>query len=266
MQAGREQPTIYFNEHPLLHARILQRLLEYAGAGQWAYLGTVNRVWKEVYERCSSVERAGYNTQGEPVKVNAAPRMTLYSEVFASQSRLQWALATGLTLHSNTKGVQRLAGRHADIETLLLLRELGLSYTAAVFKESSASKDKAKLHWLVSEQQCPMAEKDVPEVAASKSPVIDAQPRQAEEVDADWLQEHGGAAEQSAAAAAGAQCCCCCCFSAKPVTLSQREKGEKHVCRRACEATGWCCLGCFYGIGRCCWFMCQCVAAFGQGL
>eukprot|EP00953_Heterococcus_sp_UTEX-ZZ885_P020343 11391-Heterococcus_DN1.PRE.1 len=185
MQAGVEQQTIRSNEHPLLHARILQQVLKYAGPGQWAFLGTVNKAFKEVYERCSSAERAGFNKLGEPVNVNAAPRMTLYSEVFASPSRLQWAMATGLTLHINTKGVQRLAGRCADIETLMLLRELGLSWTAAVFKGASASKDKAKLRWLVSEQQCPMAEKDIPEVIRWKPPAIDCQPRQAEEVDTD---------------------------------------------------------------------------------
>jgi hypothetical protein len=266
MQAGFG--LVCTNEHPLQQARILQQVFEYAGPGQWAYLGTVNKAFREVYKQCPSAERAGFNKLGEPVKVNACAHTTLYSEVFASLSRLQWAMATGLTLHINTKGVQRLAGRYADIETLVLLRELGMSWSAAVFKGASASRNKAKLHWLVNEQQCPMAEKDIPEVVRWKPPVIDAQPRQAEEVDIDWLQEHGGAAEQSTAhSAGGAQCCCCCCcFSAKPVTLSQREKGEKHVCRRACETTGWCCLGCFYGIGKCCWFMCQCVAALGQGL
>jgi hypothetical protein len=263
MQAGSEQRTSQPKTHPLLHARILQRLFEYAGAGGWAYLGTVSKAWTEFYESCASVERAGYNQQGESVQVNASPHMTLYSEVFASPSRLQWVVASGLTPHINTKGVQQLAGRYADIATLMLLRELGLPWTAAVFKGASASKDKAKLHWLVSEQQCPMAEKEkeLPEAVL----VIDTQPRLAEFVDttAEWLQEHGGAAEQSAAVAGGARCCCCPCLNAEPLTLSQREKGEQYVCRRACEKTGVCCLMCWYGIGKCCWCICYFLAALG---
>jgi hypothetical protein len=139
----------------LLEPSILQQVLNFLGPGHYLYASPVSKLWLECYSRvpdCRIPSRDEYHHLESKV---CSHSQTLYSAIFSSQSRLRLAHAAGLQFATpRAWRLQRLAGQHADIDTLAVAHQLGLPLSANVVHGCALSGCVSKLEWLYDEQHC----------------------------------------------------------------------------------------------------------------
>jgi hypothetical protein len=101
------------NRPPLYVVGILQRVLSYAGPGHWLFLSTVCSLWRDVYCRVSdkTLLKKGYMDCAK--QFTGTPKMTMYSAVFASPSRVRLAHESGL--QCAIPAYQYAAGKHGTV-------------------------------------------------------------------------------------------------------------------------------------------------------
>jgi hypothetical protein len=155
--AGSSAPSVS-GELLFGEANILHKVLSYAGSGHYFFFAAVASNWRDAYSRVEShleYERALF--QDEPVACSA--RMTLYSSLFASPARVQFAhKSVDCTAYS----YRYAAGKHADSITLAASHELGMPFTAATLNGAAAVGALDKLQLLTAVLHC------TPEVGVSE--------------------------------------------------------------------------------------------------
>jgi hypothetical protein len=143
--------------HPLQHTHILQRTIEYVGAGEWYFVAAVSKPWKACYEKLPDVKRVRYGITDAPDKVEYAAQHTTHAAICGSASRLRLAQSAGAAYLATTRSKRHfLTGKYANKETLLAAFTLGLPKIGNVTRGAAESGDLAKLQWLYSEQGCPL--------------------------------------------------------------------------------------------------------------
>eukprot|EP00953_Heterococcus_sp_UTEX-ZZ885_P021910 12185-Heterococcus_DN1.PRE.2 len=81
-------------------------------------------------------------------------KTTLYSAAVASPTTVRLALSSGLDIADN-KHLQQSAGLHADVQTLAVLRDLGVPLSYSVTQAVALSGRLKILQYVVDEQWCP---------------------------------------------------------------------------------------------------------------
>jgi hypothetical protein len=152
-------PTPASDVHPLHDAGLLQRIIDYVGPGNFAYLCPVSMEWAIAAMSVEEHRLRNYSRFYKSfVLYDIGPRETLFSAVFASPATLRHAHTWGrLNLAEyESDWLERLAGRYASIETLKVAQELGMSFTLCpyVVLGAAESGDIEKLRWLLDEQHC----------------------------------------------------------------------------------------------------------------
>jgi hypothetical protein len=135
---------------PLHDPSILRTIFSYVGPGHWLFLSTVSSLWRELYSALASlyIPRAGFFDND----ITCVPKMTLYSSVFASASRVR--LAHDCSLDNSTRYYLYAAGVHADIATLVTVHELGAPWSANMVCGVAFGGSVFKLEWLHTQQHC----------------------------------------------------------------------------------------------------------------
>jgi hypothetical protein len=143
--------------HPLQHTHILQRTIEYVGAGEWYLVATVSKPWKACYEKLPDVKRLRYGITDCPDKVEYTAQDTTHAAICGSASRLRLARSAGAAYLATSRSKRHfLTGKYASKETLLAAFTLGLPKIGNVVRGAAESGDLSKLQWLYSEQGCPL--------------------------------------------------------------------------------------------------------------
>jgi hypothetical protein len=139
------------SKNPLQHTGILQRVLDYVGSGHWCFVAEVSSLWRALYARVADKETQKVTDLWSTMV--CVPRMTLLSAVFASLSRVSFALAQGL--RCSAKLFQRAAGMYADIPTLRAVHQSGvLQYTDVLMEGALRCNQLAVVQFLRAEG-CP---------------------------------------------------------------------------------------------------------------
>jgi hypothetical protein len=137
--------------NPLKDAGILQHIFEFL-PGNWLFLGAVCCDWKPLYagmEDCK-VRTCSLNGRNKPAVCSAKP--TLFSAAVASPTTA--ALAGSCRIPRN-EHLQLIVGWYADIETSVVLRELGMPLSELVVKAAATAGRLDILQRWLSEPQCP---------------------------------------------------------------------------------------------------------------
>jgi hypothetical protein len=146
--------TLALSDRNTLHS-----ILSYVGPGHALYISTVSREWREVYLQVADADLAGVDAEGGEVKVTCTARMTLFSAVVASASRLQLAHACGLELGEESADCWRLhlaVGRYGETATLAKAHELGMKLGRIVSMGAARADSPHNLIWLVEERNMPL--------------------------------------------------------------------------------------------------------------
>jgi hypothetical protein len=122
---------------PLLNFGILHNVLSYVGCGHYLFAALVSTLWKDVYATLSHQQLTG---------VFCDSKLTLFSSVFASPSRVKFAEQNGLDCSS--KAYEHAAGRHADILTFAAAHELGMKYTSSAIGGAAQCNKLAEVQYL----------------------------------------------------------------------------------------------------------------------
>jgi hypothetical protein len=138
------------SKNPLQQAGIIERVLDFVGPGHWCFVAEVSSLWRGLYARVADKETQMV-TDLWSIMV-CVPRMTLLSAVFASSSRVSFALAQGLRCSAEV--FQRAAGMYADISTLRAAHQLGVQYTDVTMEGAVRCNELAVVQFLRAEG-CP---------------------------------------------------------------------------------------------------------------
>jgi hypothetical protein len=167
MASEAQKRTAAARTNPLDEAGILQRVLSCV-PGQWLFLAAVCTAWRDMYSQMAAMQmqKRFLSNMGEikTADVNCAPDTTLYSSVFGSPSRVNYAHAIGV--NCSTLRYQFAAGRHATVASLITAREVGMGYSLAVVKGVADSNTLPVMEFLHA-QGCPWNEA-VPSIAAER--------------------------------------------------------------------------------------------------
>jgi hypothetical protein len=155
--------------NPFSELGVLQRVLEYVGAGQCLFIALVSHQWKQLYEKVAdcTVKGVDDDTAAGFVEFTCTSTTTLASAAFASTQRVRLAHECGLNLKEGTFSLQFIAGKYGDKKVLALLRELQLPFTSSVVCGAAAAPtgSLAKVKWLHKEHRCELTS-DVADYAA----------------------------------------------------------------------------------------------------
>eukprot|EP00953_Heterococcus_sp_UTEX-ZZ885_P014042 7993-Heterococcus_DN1.PRE.1 len=126
----------------------------YIGPGQWQFLATVSKLCKQIYEKVEVYGLPYRDADGHWKAELCTAKSTLLTAVFASVSRVQLAVACGLTIRaiSNWR-LQRVAGKRSSLSTLPAAHKLKLPLTHHVTLGAARSGSITKLDWLYEEQR-----------------------------------------------------------------------------------------------------------------
>jgi hypothetical protein len=117
---------------PLDSEAVVQQVLSYVGPGLWLICALINKN-HELYAEVQSIEQVVqvYKDLGgwRPERRTITARMTTYSAIFASASRVEMARMSGLKLRSRGGYLQGAAATNGDAETLIAAHKLGLPWT-----------------------------------------------------------------------------------------------------------------------------------------
>jgi hypothetical protein len=145
----QEQPAGALTS-PLRDAAILQQVFTFL-PGNWLFLGAVCSEWQAL---CAAMGEQNIYCINSKRLVNCATTTTLYSAAFATPATARLAQSCGLAISDN-KALQLTAGLVADIETLAVLRELGMPLSDTVVEAAALSGRLNILQHLLADQQCP---------------------------------------------------------------------------------------------------------------
>jgi hypothetical protein len=153
--------------NPFSESGVLQRVLDFVGAGHCLFMALVSREWRLLYSQVADCIAEGVDddTDEGAVEITCTAKMTLASAAFASKQKARLAHECGLNLAEGTFSLQFIAGKHGDKKVLALLRELRLPFTASVACGAAAAGSLAKLKWLHTEHRCELTS-DVADYAA----------------------------------------------------------------------------------------------------
>jgi hypothetical protein len=116
-------------------------------------LSTASR-WKDVHERVQSQTTAVHRHY-----VVLGTKMTLFSSIFASPSRLKLVHSSCLYCLMNIRRLEYLVGRYANKPTLETAHELTLiRYSTDILTGAVRSGDTSKVIWLYAEQHCKLGD------------------------------------------------------------------------------------------------------------
>jgi hypothetical protein len=153
--------------HPLLHDGILRNVLGCAEAGQFLFIVTVCKQWREQYNAMITARRQHLRSL---LRASRCANITTWNAAFASPERLQVALASGLVLaplaarlkqrrmrplSSHFFRMYRCLGQSGSIAVLEQALELGVRLGAELCAGAAATGDLAKLKWLHCDKRCP---------------------------------------------------------------------------------------------------------------
>jgi hypothetical protein len=150
MSTVQPSKRVAVSRSPLHDPSILQSIFSYVGPGHWLFLATVSSLWRELYSAVGSLILPGRAFFSR--KITCVPKMTLYSSVFASASRVR--LAHDCSLDSNNLQYAYAAGACADIATLVTAPQLGAPWSPYTLRGAAAVGSVLKLQWLHTQQHC----------------------------------------------------------------------------------------------------------------
>jgi Ankyrin repeats (3 copies) len=127
MVSTRVQKRKMNDSNPLYEVGILQQVLGHVGPGEWLFLATVSSLWRHLYAKLADVEM---QTPGiYKTDFICAPKMTLYSSIFTSPSRVRLAREHGID--SSEDSYKLSAGMHGAVKTLAAAAyEADMSFSA----------------------------------------------------------------------------------------------------------------------------------------
>jgi hypothetical protein len=137
---------------PLLDPGILHMVLSYIGPGHCLFMAPVSKLWNGIYATLGSQQLTVAIEWWSESSINCGPQMTLFSSMFASPSRVNFAHDSGLDCTS--EAYQHAAGKHADIATLAAAHSLGMQYTSTTMAAAVRCNKLAEVHYLYS-KGCP---------------------------------------------------------------------------------------------------------------
>jgi hypothetical protein len=123
------------NKNALLYPDILRRILSFVGLGQYAFIATVSRGWKQVYASVPRHQAGGIDRDGMRKLIKCKPKTTLASAVFASVSRLR--LACCCPWDPSVCDID-VAAMQGDLKTVRWLREHGYGWNSASVTKCAA--------------------------------------------------------------------------------------------------------------------------------
>eukprot|EP00953_Heterococcus_sp_UTEX-ZZ885_P032497 16973-Heterococcus_DN1.PRE.1 len=134
---------------------ILQHIFTFL-PGHWLFLGAVCREWEAVYASMAEQQVCNLSLYGS-FKSAICAKHTLYSAAVAAPATTKLASSCGLTATTGYKNVQlqHIAGLYAGIETLAVLRELGMPISERVNAGVATSGRLDVLQHLLTEPACP---------------------------------------------------------------------------------------------------------------
>jgi hypothetical protein len=140
--------------NPLRDAGILKRVFTFL-PGCWLFLGAVCREWKDVYAGIEESQQVRcYSLRGRNKFMTCCTKSTCYSAAVSSPAAARLAHESGLQVCTEEESLQLIAGLHADIETLALLRELGMPLSEILVEAVALSGRLSTLQHLVAEPGC----------------------------------------------------------------------------------------------------------------
>jgi hypothetical protein len=150
MASGAQKRSATARSDPLNEAGIVQRVLLSYVPRQWLFLAAVSSLWRSVYARtaATTMQTAGMQKR----TFCCLQQMTLYSSVFGSLSRVQYAHAIGVDL--SAASFQLAARKYGTTASLVAARELGMTYSLAVVKGVADCNTLAVMQFLHA-QGCP---------------------------------------------------------------------------------------------------------------
>jgi hypothetical protein len=123
------------------------------GPGHCLFVAPVSKWWKEIYSTLKSQQLTVFaENDYETATITCASKKTLLSSVFASPSRVEFAVKSGLACTSGK--YERAAGKYADIATLAAAHSLGMEYTESTIAAAADCNKLAEVQYL-HEQGCP---------------------------------------------------------------------------------------------------------------
>jgi hypothetical protein len=147
--------------NPLLEPAIVAHVFSYVGAGQFLFIGTVSKFYKQIYEKLENQTLTFLNDRDWPEDVVCTARMTLYRAAFASVACLKWASESRCRFllwklchkPATLLVIEECAGQFGDLDTLIAARKLGLRCSERVVLGAARSGSLSKLKFLLNERQ-----------------------------------------------------------------------------------------------------------------
>jgi hypothetical protein len=149
----RQKQALVAVTDPLKDAGILQHVFKFL-PGHWLFLGAVCQEWQAVYASIEEQQLCSIRLNVNQKFVACGPRSTACSAAVASPATARLSCVCGLEICTSMK-VQVIAGLRADVQTLTLLRELGMPLSDLLIKAVALSGRLDVLQHLESDQQCP---------------------------------------------------------------------------------------------------------------
>lgn len=138
---------------------VLYRALVLVGPGEFLYVATVCRQFRDAYRRMHLNTRSRCCT-----RLRTDHQGTEYAAAVTSLSRFEIACESGLQLHFTETSLQTAVGRSADLSTIHAAFERGLPKSVCVMSGVQDSDSVDLLQWLVASHGY-----DLPQVAEGKS-------------------------------------------------------------------------------------------------
>jgi hypothetical protein len=120
----RRQKQALVADNPFRDAGILRNVFAFL-PGNWLFLGAVCREWEAVYAGMAAQRLCSFRLNESNTFVICDSKTTFCSATVATPATIRLAVSCGLVISTNEQ-LQLIAGLHADIEILIVLRELGM--------------------------------------------------------------------------------------------------------------------------------------------
>jgi hypothetical protein len=151
-------------DNVLSDASILRHIIGFVDFGYWLPVAAVNSSWHKAYSSSIKVVKVHqllrtcdadrFDRSFIFFNRNYGARSTSYSAVCKSLSTLAMAQQHGLIFQLDDWRLQRIAGRTASIEVLVMAHEFGMPYSHQVLVGAAESGNINTLQWLHNEQGC----------------------------------------------------------------------------------------------------------------
>jgi hypothetical protein len=163
-------------QSPFEDPACLRLIHDYLGAGHYAFIAPVSKLWKLSYEATPSLKTIGYGFTYKKYSVLCDSKTTLFSSIFTSTPRVQLFKDSELPLLT-VQGLQRLAcnlgiaaGRFAELNVLQYTLDLGiLNHPPLLYRGSALASDLGKLQWLHVQKRIPLRELSAASLCAAVS-------------------------------------------------------------------------------------------------